>query len=114
MSDPEKNDEREVLWDRLREAVKHLEGAARCYAALLGRRAEACGRRFLRSALWTLGLAALGMTGIVLILSGVATLIEKAIPAPGVGRIIVGGAVVILFLVILVLKWRRDEGDSGG
>lgn len=114
MSHPGENEQHEALWDRLRQAVKHLEGAVRCYAALFARRTEAWTRRVLRAVLWAVVFVVLAVTGVVFILSGAATLLDSAICVPGLGQVIVGGGLILILLVLLVVKRRRGGGGSDG
>jgi len=93
--------------DHLRRALEHAEQAVRCYLSLVLARLEARRRVLARLAAWALGMAALGIIGVVLILSGLARLADALfISAPGLGRLCLG-AVVLLLAGVLGLAWAR-------
>jgi hypothetical protein len=95
--------------DCIRRALAHAEGAIRCYAALFAVEAERRMRRALDQAVWTLALVGFGLIGVALIAFGVARHLENWTGAPGSGAMMVGGAMVGLFLAAMIFRWSRKQ-----
>jgi len=105
------NPELPGLLGHLRRALGHALEALRCYFALFGAEAEQRLGRVVRRALWPLALMALGIIGAVFVASGTAQLLDTwAWPRwPGCGRIVVGGGILAIFLILLLVERRKGR-----
>jgi hypothetical protein len=100
------------LIDRVQRVVVHALGALRCYITMVLAEGERRGRRLLDEGLWVLLLAGIGVVGIALFASGVAQWIESRLGVPGAGSMIVGMAVLVVFLAVAlarILRWERGQ-----
>jgi hypothetical protein len=97
------------LLDRLGRAFAHAEGAVRCYLALLAGEARRLVRGLMREAVWMAALVGVGLVGLAVLAFGLGTFIESRLGVPGAGLMIVGGAMVAVFLVGLFVVKAREE-----
>ncbi len=100
------------IFDHLQRAVIHALGALRCYIALLAAEGERRARRLLNEALWVLVLAGVGVLGVGFFAWGVARWIESRLGAPGSGGMIVGLAILLVFLAAALRRALKKERDS--
>jgi len=98
------------LLDRLRRALAHAEEAGRCYLALIAAEARRLVRSLMHEAVWMAVLVGFGLIGVGLLVVGLAILIESRLEVPGSGLMIVGGVMVVVFLVVMfTLKARKEK-----
>ena len=100
------------LLDHVQRVLVHGLGALRCYVTMIAAECERRGRRLLDQALWVLLLAGLGVAGVALFAFGAAQWIESRLATPGSGAMIVGTALMMIFLVIALTRALRKERDS--
>ena len=63
-------------------------------------------------AMWMFLLAGIGVAGVALFAFGVAKWIESRLGSPGSGAIIVGLALIVIFLAIALARVLRKERDE--
>jgi Mn2+/Fe2+ NRAMP family transporter len=98
------------IGDHIQRALNHAAEAIRCYFVLLAAEIERRFPRMLYYALWMVALVGFGLIGTALFTGGVARYLESRLNIPGVGGIIVGGVMVVVFLfTILRHKVKRDN-----
>ncbi len=106
----EQNDDpiREGLLDYLKSALSHAFEVVRSYLALFGADAEERAERLLRYSLWFMALLAMGILGLVFLATGASQAIEAVCgrPGMGIGKMIVGGVLVGLFVIAAVVEQR--------
>jgi hypothetical protein len=95
--------------DRLRRALAHAEEAARCYLALIAAEGRRLVRGLMHEAVWMAALVGFGLIGVGLLVVGLAMLIESRLGVPGSGLMIVGGVMVVVFLVVVFILRAREE-----
>jgi hypothetical protein len=100
------------LMEHVQRILVHGLGALRCYITLLAAEGERRGRRLLDQAMWMLLLAGIGFAGVALFAFGVAQWIESRLAVPGSGAMIIGMALIIIFLAIALVRALRKERDS--
>ncbi|MGO8703693.1 MAG: hypothetical protein ACLQVA_07725 [Candidatus Brocadiia bacterium] len=99
------------LMDHLQRMLIHALGALRCYITMVAAEGERRARRLLDQAMWVLLLAGLGFMGVGLFAFGAAQWIESRLGAPGSGAMIVGMALMVIFLAIALARALRKERD---
>lgn len=99
------------LIEHVHQAVVHGLGALRCYVTMLAAEGERRGRRLLEQAMWVLLLAGVGVAGVALFAFGAAQWIESRLGVPGSGAMIVGMAMIVIFLIIALTRTLRKERD---
>ncbi|MGD0999527.1 MAG: hypothetical protein ABSA67_02405 [Candidatus Brocadiia bacterium] len=99
------------LMEHIQRILVHGLGALRCYITMLAAEGERRGRRLLDQAMWVLLLAALGFLGVGLFAFGAAQWIESRLSVPGSGAMIVGMALMVIFLSIALARALRKERD---
>ena len=97
------------LLDRLQRALEHAQEAARCYLALIAAEGRRLARGLMHEAVWMVALVGFGLVGLAVMVLGLATFIESRIGVAGSGQMIVGGVMVVVFLVIMFTLKARGE-----
>jgi hypothetical protein len=82
------------------------------YITVLAAEGERRGRRLLDQAMWVLLLAGIGFMGMALFAFGAAQWIESRLAVPGSGAMIIGMALMVIFLAIALARALRKEWDS--
>jgi hypothetical protein len=100
------------LLEHLHRAVVHGLGALRCYINMLAAEGERRGRRLMDRALWVLLLVGVGVAGVALFAFGVGQWIESRLGVPGSGTMIVGAALLVIFLLIALARGLRRMDES--
>jgi hypothetical protein len=100
------------LMEHVQRILVHGLGALRCYITLLAAEGERRGRRLLDQAMWVLLLAGIGFMGVALFAFGAAQWIESRLAVPGSGAMIIGMALMVIFLAIALARALRKERDS--
>jgi len=108
VTQPDDNPKDGIL-EHLHGVVIHGLGVIRCYITMLAAEAELRGRRVLDHALWVFLLVGLGVAGIAFFSFGVAQWIQSRLSVPGSGAMIVGLALILLFVVIALARALRKE-----
>ena len=109
MSDPDANSTENGFLDRVRRAVAHAEQAARAYLALMAVECRRLARGLVHELVWMLALVGFGLIGVALVGLGLAAFLESHIGVSGSGNMIVGGGMVVVFLVGLHLLKSREQ-----
>ncbi len=98
------------IFEHFRRAFEQAEQAVRCYLALALAQLEARHRQAARKAAWGLGLAVLGFIAIILIFSGLVRLADALFfSTPGLGRMCLGGALLLILVVCVVRNRNRSK-----
>jgi len=97
------------LLDRLQRALTHAEAAARCYLALIVAEGRSAARGLMREGVWMAALVGFGLIGAAVMVLGLAAFVESRIGVPGSGQMIVGGVMVVVFLVVMFTLKARGE-----
>ena len=100
------------LLEHAQRILVHGLGALRCYVTMLAAEGERRGRRLLNQAMWVLLLAGIGFLGVALFAFGAAQWIESRLAVPGSGAMIIGMALMVIFLAIALARALRKEQDS--
>ena len=100
------------LMEHVQRILVHGLGALRCYITLLAAEGERRGRRLLDQAMWVLLLAGIGFMGLALFAFGAAQWIESRLAVPGSGAMIIGMALMVIFLAVALARALRRERDS--
>ncbi len=100
------------VMEHVQRILVHGLGALRCYITMLAAEGERRGRRLLDQAMWVLLLAGIGFLGVAFFALGVARWIESRLAAPGSGEMIIGMALMLIFLAIALMRALRKERDS--
>jgi hypothetical protein len=96
--------------ERVRRAVAHAEGAARCYLALVAAEGRRVARSIIHQAACMLALVGVGLVGTLLLALGLAAFLESRIGVPGSGHMTVGGAMIVVCLCgLYVLRARKQS-----
>lgn len=111
MTDPD-NGLPSGLMEHLRRIVVHGLGVLRCYITMLAAESERRCRRVLAQAMWVLMLAGIGAAGVSLFALGAARWLENRLAVPGAGAMIIGIALMAVFLAIALIRALRKERDS--
>jgi heme A synthase len=110
LSDPDADTtEGDGFLDRVRRVLAHAEEAARCYLALIAAEGRRLARGLMREAVWMVALLGFGLVGLAVLVLGLAAFIESRIGAPGSGQMILGGLMVVIFLVAMVALKVREK-----
>jgi len=109
LSDPDADTTEGGFLDRVRRVLAHAEEAARCYLALIAAEGRRLARGFMREAVWMAALVGFGLIGVAVFVVGLAMLIESCIGVPGSGQMILGGLMVVIFLVAMVALKVREK-----
>ena len=107
MSHPDPDTEHTGLLGHVRRAIEHAVQAARCYVALFVGDVEQRVEPALRRLVLLVGLMLVALIGVFLLLTGIAQALDAWL-GPGWGRIVVGGAVLVL--VAAVALGTRQRG----
>lgn len=97
------------LLDRLQRAFEHAQEAVRCYLAMIAAEGRRLARGLMHEAVWMVALVGFGLVGLAVMVLGLATFIESRIGVAGSGQMIVGGAMVAIFLVAMFTLKARGE-----
>jgi hypothetical protein len=100
------------LMEHIQRILVHGLGTLRCYITMLAAEGERRGRRLLDQAMWVLLLAGIGFMGMALFAFGAAQWIESRLAVPGSGAMIIGMALMVIFLAIALTRALRKERDS--
>ena len=111
MTAPEGGDQGGLM-EHVHRLLIHGLGALRCYITMLTAEGERRGRRLLNQAMWVLLLAGIGFAGAALFAFGLAQWISSRLEVPGSGAMIVGLALMVIFLAIALARALRKERDS--
>jgi heme A synthase len=95
--------------DRVRRVFAHAEEAARCYLALIAAEGRRLARGLMREAVWMAALVGFGLIGAATLIFGLATYVESRLAVPGSGHMILGGLMVVIFLVAMVALKVREK-----
>jgi hypothetical protein len=109
LSDPDADTTEGGFLDRVRRVLAHAEEAARCYLALIAAEGRRLARGLMREAVWIAALAGFGLIGAAMLMFGLATYVESRLAVPGSGHMIVGGLMVVIFLVVMVVLKVREK-----
>ena len=109
MSNPDASSTESGFLERVRRAIAHAEGAARCYLALLAAEGRRMARRLMHEAVCMLALVGFGLIGLAVLALGLGAFLESRIGVPGSGQMIVGGGMVIVFLIGLYVIKAREQ-----
>jgi hypothetical protein len=94
----------------VRRLMAHAGGAARCYLALLAAEGRRVVSRVVQEAVWLLALMGFGLIGVAVLAMGLGAFLESRIGVPGTGQMIVGTAMILIFLIgLLVIKSREPS-----
>jgi drug/metabolite transporter (DMT)-like permease len=106
-SDPNTTDN--GFLERVRRAVAHAEEAARCYLAIMMAECRRLGHGLVDQMVWMLAVVGFGLVGVAVLALGLATFLDSHIGVPGSGQMIVGGAMVAVFLVGIYIRKSRGQ-----
>ena len=109
MSDSDADTTQAGFLDRVRRAIAHAEEAARCYLAIIAAEGRRLARGLMREAVWMAALAGFGLIGAAMLIFGLATYIESRLAVPGSGHMILGGLMVVIFLIVMVALKVREK-----
>jgi hypothetical protein len=109
MSNPDGSSTESGFLERVRRAITHAEEAARCYLALIAAEGRRMAHRLIREAVCMFALAGFGLIGVAVLAMGLGAFIESRIGVPGTGQMIVGGGMVIVFLIGLCIIKAREQ-----
>jgi len=108
LSGPDPNTDSGGLLGHVRRALEHAVGAARCYALLLVGDVERRVDRAVRRLVLAVALLCVGLVGAVLLLAGVARLLDDCL-GPGLGHIVIGGCIVAIAAAVALATRLRGR-----
>lgn len=109
MSGPDANATGSGFLEHVRRAAAHAKEAACCYLALVAAEGRRLARSLVHEAVWMLAWTGFGLIGVGVLAIGLAAFLESRIGVPGSGQMIVGGGMVVAFILgIYVIKARNQ------